>query len=213
MIAALTSILSALPAQAAGLVPCTGADCNICHLVQLLVNIGQLLLGIVGSVALAMFLYGAFWWIISVGEADRVKKGKTIILNAIYGIFLTFGAYMIITFAIGLLTGTNPYDTTQKVLFGRTWAEFLTCEAPTCAGSGGTCAPACASGAITSYAFEECRTEVNKVCCLPSQVPAAATSVPAATTAPAAPATPTTSGGAGPTQGGGATGGAVPIAP
>ncbi len=178
-------------AQTTGLVPCTGNNCNICHIVQLLVNIGQFLLGIVGSVALAMFLYGAFWWIISVGDPKRVQKGKDIILNAIYGVFLTFGAYLIITFAIGLLTGTNPYETSQKVLFGKTWGELLTCEAPTCVASGGTCQPSCAVGTVTSYAFEECRDAQGKgVCCLPSQVPAAATSIPAPAT-PTAPATAT----------------------
>lgn len=61
--------------------------------------IGRLIsaiLGITGSIALLMFVYGGFLWLISAGEADKVKKGKEVMKWAVLGIVVIVGAYAIV---------------------------------------------------------------------------------------------------------------------
>lgn len=61
--------------------------------------IGRLItsiLGITGSIALLMFIYGGFLWLISAGEPDKVKKGKDVMKWAILGLVVIVGAYTIV---------------------------------------------------------------------------------------------------------------------
>lgn len=107
-----------------GLVPCTN-NCQICHLVQLLVNIMQLILGSIGSLTLLMFVLGGFWWLISAGRSGYVEKGKTTIINAIIGLAIVFLSYSIITFVIMGLSGATSEANIQ--IFGQQWGEFIDC--------------------------------------------------------------------------------------
>jgi len=107
-----------------GLVPCTN-NCQICHLVQLLVNIMQLILGSIGSLTLVMFIIGGFWGLISAGRKGYVEKGKTTIINAIIGLIIVFLSYSIITFTIMALTGATSEGDIR--LFGSPWSELIDC--------------------------------------------------------------------------------------
>lgn len=57
-------------------------------------------LGISGSVALLMFVYGGFMWLTSGGSEDRIKKGKETVVWAALGIALIFSAYALLNFVI-----------------------------------------------------------------------------------------------------------------
>lgn len=65
------------------------------------------LLGVLGSLALVFFIYGAYWWMVSMGEADKVKKGKRIIIWATLGIVIIFGSYALVTFIFNALTNVQ----------------------------------------------------------------------------------------------------------
>ncbi len=71
--------------------------------------IGRLIaavLSIVGSLALLMFLYGGLIWITSMGESDKVMKGKKILIWATLGLVIVASAYVIVNAIIlGLTTG------------------------------------------------------------------------------------------------------------
>lgn len=115
---------------AGGLVPCEGTEadpCTPCHVIQLLANIGNFLLSITGALVFAMFMYGAFMWIISAGNEKRVAKGKTIMVNAFIGVLIVFLSYTIITFAIFAVTGKNPMSE-EAVLFGKKWGDLIECK-------------------------------------------------------------------------------------
>ncbi|NQU83251.1 MAG: hypothetical protein HQ536_00920, partial [Parcubacteria group bacterium] len=56
----------------------------------LLGRIIKALLGIVGSVALLMFVYGGFTWLTSGGNPEQVKKGRDIIVWATIGLAVIF---------------------------------------------------------------------------------------------------------------------------
>lgn len=69
-------------------------------------NIIRAALGIVGSLALAVFIYGGFTWVISAGNDDKIKKGKDMIIWATLGLAVIFASYALVTFIIGAVAGT-----------------------------------------------------------------------------------------------------------
>jgi hypothetical protein len=68
------------------------------------------ILGIVGSLALLMFIYGGFLWIMSAGNEERVTQGKKIIIYSTVGLAVIFFSYILVTFVIGALTGGGQDD-------------------------------------------------------------------------------------------------------
>ena len=63
--------------------------------------------GILGSIALLMFIYGGFTWLTSGGAAEKIQKGKDTMVWAVLGIAITFAAYAIVNFVIDALTSTS----------------------------------------------------------------------------------------------------------
>ncbi len=57
-------------------------------------------LALIGSLTLVVFVYGGFLWMTSGGNADRVAKGKTIMMWAVLGLFIIFGSYAILSTVI-----------------------------------------------------------------------------------------------------------------
>ncbi|MDD4995084.1 MAG: hypothetical protein PHW53_01275 [Patescibacteria group bacterium] len=65
----------------------------------------QYALGIVGSIALLIFVAGGFIWLTSAGNADRIKSGKNMIVWAVIGLAVIFSAYAITKFILTALLG------------------------------------------------------------------------------------------------------------
>jgi hypothetical protein len=57
-------------------------------------------------VAVAFVLYGGFLMLTAGGEEDKVKKGKTILMQAALGLLVVFLASTFVTFIIGSLFGS-----------------------------------------------------------------------------------------------------------
>jgi uncharacterized BrkB/YihY/UPF0761 family membrane protein len=68
-------------------------------------NIINFILGFVGTIALVLFIYGGFTWMLSAGAPAKVKKGKDIIVWSIIGLFVVFAAYILVRFVIQGVTG------------------------------------------------------------------------------------------------------------
>lgn len=72
--------------------------------------IGRLIkaiLGLSGSVALLMFVWGGFQYLWSGGDPKKVEKGKETLINAVKGIVIIFFAYAAVNTIIkALATGT-----------------------------------------------------------------------------------------------------------
>ena len=64
-------------------------------------------MGIIGSLALFMFIYGGITWMLSGGNAEQVTKGKNIVIWAALGIALIFMAYALVRFVISAIGGTT----------------------------------------------------------------------------------------------------------
>ena len=53
-------------------------------------------LGLIGSITLAVFVYGGFVWLTSGGNPDRVKAGTRAMTWAIVGLLVVFASYAIL---------------------------------------------------------------------------------------------------------------------
>lgn len=71
----------------------------------LIAKIITVLLEVVGSLALIMFIYGGFTWILSGGNEENVKKGKETLKWSIVGIIIIFASYAILNFVLSALEG------------------------------------------------------------------------------------------------------------
>ncbi|MBU1420966.1 pilin, partial [Patescibacteria group bacterium] len=57
-------------------------------------------LGIVGSLALVMFIYGGFMWMMAGGNTERVQKGKDTLVWTALGLVIIFSSYALVRFVL-----------------------------------------------------------------------------------------------------------------
>jgi len=85
---------------------CCG-ECKLANFTNTAVMVAKSLLGLVGSLALLMFVYGGVMWIFSGGDPEKVQKGRKILTGAVIGVIIVLGAYTLVNFAVQALTGMN----------------------------------------------------------------------------------------------------------
>lgn len=73
---------------------------NVNNFIEMLTIFANWLFGIVGAVALVMFIYGGFVFLTSAGSSERVTKGKTILVSAVVGLVIIFTAQMGVKFLL-----------------------------------------------------------------------------------------------------------------
>lgn len=95
-------------AQGSGLdTGCSSAGC-INDVIGRLVNV---FLGFLGIVLLFLFLYAGFLWMTAGGDEKRVKDAKQYIINAVIGLFIIAGAYVLTNFVLtNLAAVTGPSE-------------------------------------------------------------------------------------------------------
>ncbi len=74
-------------------------------------------LGIVGSLALLMFVYGGIVWMTAGGAEKRVEEGKGIIRNSVIGLVIIFLSYTLVNVLIdsfGAVATPNPVVNTKN---------------------------------------------------------------------------------------------------
>ncbi len=65
----------------------------------------QSLLGVIGSIALVMFVLGGFTWMTSAGDKAKVTKGRDTMLWAVLGLTVVFSSYALVKFVIQKVGG------------------------------------------------------------------------------------------------------------
>lgn len=70
----------------------------------LIKNVINAALGIVGSLALLMFIYGGFMWMLSAGNEKMVTNGKNTLMWAALGLVVIFMSYALVNFVITKVT-------------------------------------------------------------------------------------------------------------
>lgn len=67
-------------------------------IMSIIISTSGWILGIVGSLALLMFVYGGFMFLISAGSSDKIGQAKKILIAAVIGLIIVFSSYIIIRF-------------------------------------------------------------------------------------------------------------------
>lgn len=67
------------------------------NLYEIVGSIIKKVLGLMGSLALLVFIYGGFMWLTATGNSDRVKQGTNAMLWATIGILVIFSSYAILS--------------------------------------------------------------------------------------------------------------------
>jgi hypothetical protein len=80
---------------------------------QVAIAVADFIFGITGSLALLMFVYGGFMFLISSGSTETVNKAKQIIIGAVAGIVIIFTSYMIVGFVFSATGVLKKGDTSS----------------------------------------------------------------------------------------------------
>lgn len=67
---------------------------------QIVGKIIQIFLGIIGSISLAMFVYGGFLIFTAMGSSSQIKTGQNTLVYATLGIIIVFTSYTILKFVL-----------------------------------------------------------------------------------------------------------------
>lgn len=70
----------------------------------------NILLGMVGMLMLSYIIYGGYLIMTSAGNEDRVKKGRSVITNAIIGLAIILASYGIVKTVTWVLQGGNNQE-------------------------------------------------------------------------------------------------------
>jgi hypothetical protein len=90
--------------------------CSLAEVTQVGVNIIIFILGISGTVALLMFVYGGWNWVFAQGREGYIQTGKDTMKHAIIGLAIIFGAYAIINFVIAIIGGISPASKLENTI-------------------------------------------------------------------------------------------------
>lgn len=98
-------------AQAGGLIPCDGPDCNTCDLAKLAENIINFIVQISFVVTALLFTYAGFLFFTAGADPGKIKNAKKIFTNTFVGIVIILSSWLIVNVIIATLTGqgVNPF--------------------------------------------------------------------------------------------------------
>ncbi|MFA5886627.1 MAG: pilin [Patescibacteria group bacterium] len=74
---------------------------------QLIGKIIDSVMGVVGSIALLMFVYGGLVWMTSSGNAEKIKQGEGILMWSAIGLAVVFSSYALVRVVLSALTKAN----------------------------------------------------------------------------------------------------------
>lgn len=57
-------------------------------------------LGVVGALALIMFIYGGITWMTAMGNDQQITKGKNVLMWAALGLIVIFSSYALVKFVL-----------------------------------------------------------------------------------------------------------------
>jgi|GEM_PF-757141 len=87
--------------------PIVDQDGNPATMNYILANMAKLVLGLVGVLALIMFIIGGITWMTSAGNVESVKKGKGILIWSTIGLIICFLAYSMVFFIMTRFIGLS----------------------------------------------------------------------------------------------------------
>jgi len=98
-------------------IPC---NYSVCDFIQVGINITRIILGMMGAIALILFIWGGQMLIVAGGNPEKIQAAKKLLINTIFGIIIILLAWSLVNFGIALLTGAKLTEGTAKI-FGKAW--------------------------------------------------------------------------------------------
>ena len=83
--------------------------CTFCDGLIVIRNIINFLFQIAIPIAVGVIVWGSIWLMTAGGNESRVKQGHETITNAVFGIFITLAAWVIINTILQILSGTPSF--------------------------------------------------------------------------------------------------------
>lgn len=83
-----------------------GTTTNTRDIRYLIGNVLKGLFGIIGTIALCIFIYGGFLWMTAFGEESKIKKGWDTMIWAGLGLAVIFGSYVAVDFILKAILGS-----------------------------------------------------------------------------------------------------------
>ena len=86
---------------------CSAGDATYCgnyeinDFIVLAIKVSKWILGMVGSLALVMFIYGGVLFLVSGGGSEKISQAKKILVAAVIGLIIVFTSFLIIQFVLG----------------------------------------------------------------------------------------------------------------
>lgn len=121
--------------------PIPKCDYTLNSFITLGINVSNIILGVVGALTLAMFIYGGLTLLLSGGSSEKVSKGKEIILGSVVGLLIVFGSYTIINFVVNTVfeAKVNVNGNLEPAFTGEAPSDPERGRADDCISNGGQC--------------------------------------------------------------------------
>lgn len=102
-------------AQAGGLVPCSGPDCNTNDVVGFANRVIEYLITALGIIAVIVMVVAGFKMVTSAGDEGAWRSAKDMFTNVVIGIILILAAWLIVDTVLKGLTGRGLGDWTEEL--------------------------------------------------------------------------------------------------
>ncbi len=164
------SLMMSVPlfAFAQGLVPCSGGECQMCHIALLADRIIDFLITITGILGAILFAFAGFLMVTARGNVSHVQKAKGVFLNVVVGFIILLASWLIVDTLMKMLAGDQAYgmwrEITCEVLPTYTNIEHLVEEGPETGTPPGEVIIPPISGGLSSYGgYQFTNGVVNKM--------------------------------------------------
>lgn len=95
---------------------CDGCPSNLFGDTGIFRQVTNVILYIVGIIAVIMLIIGGIRYVVSGGDAKKVTDAKNTVLYAIIGLVICFLAFAIVNFVISALPSDNTEETTALIV-------------------------------------------------------------------------------------------------
>lgn len=100
---------------------CDEGDATYCgnyevnDIVKMMVNVSDIILGLVGSLSLLAFVIGGVMFMLSAGSKEKVQRAQQVIVSAVIGLVIVFSSWLIISFVITSLGANTVADDSLEI--------------------------------------------------------------------------------------------------
>jgi len=99
-------------------------NCSLCEIVKAFANLGDFMLGLIGSIAFLLLLYGGYVWLTSGGNKEKIQKGRNVMVSTIIGLLFFMGAWQIVNFIVSAFVSSSPTTVSFKLFTNQPWYEY-----------------------------------------------------------------------------------------